>query len=38
MDKVLGKLTVFFEGCFWAGVFECESDGRLSACKITFGV
>ena len=37
MDKVSGKLTVFFEGPFWVGVFECISDGKLSACKITFG-
>lgn len=37
MDKVSGKLTVFFEKPFWVGVFECVSDGKLSVCKITFG-
>lgn len=37
MDKVLGKLTVFFEELFWVGVFERVSDGKLSGCKVTFG-
>ena len=37
MDKVSGKLTVFFEESFWVGVFECVSDGKLSVCKVTFG-
>ena len=37
MNKVSGKLTVFFEDPFWAGVFECVSDGKLSVCKVTFG-
>ena len=37
MDKVSGRLTVFFEEPFWVGVFECVSDGKLSACKVTFG-
>ena len=37
MDKVSGKLTVFFEEPFWVGVFECVSDGTLSVCKVTFG-
>ena len=37
MDKVSGKLTVFFEEPFWVGVFECVSDGRLSVGKVTFG-
>ena len=37
MDKVSGKLTVFFEEAFWVGVFERVSDGKLSACKVTFG-
>jgi hypothetical protein len=38
MDKVLSRLTVFFEEPFWIGVFEHISEGRLSVCKITFGV
>ncbi len=37
MDKVSGKLTVFFEKPFWVGVFERVSDGKLSVCKVTFG-
>ena len=37
MDKVSGKLTVFFEEPFWVGVFERVSDGNLSVCKVTFG-
>ena len=37
MDKTCGKLTVFFEGPFWVGVFERVSDGKLSVCKVTFG-
>ena len=37
MDKVSGKLTVFFEEPFWMGVFECVSGGKLSVCKVTFG-
>ena len=37
MDRVSGKLTVFFEEPFWVGVFEHVSDGKLSVCKVTFG-
>ena len=37
MDKVSGRLTVFFEALFWVGIFECISDGKLSVCKVTFG-
>jgi len=37
MDKVSGKLTVFFEEPFWVGVFERVSDGNLSVCKVRFG-
>ena len=37
MDKVSGKLTVFFEEHFGVGVFERVSDGKLSVCKVTFG-
>lgn len=37
MDKVSGKLTVYFENPFWVGVFERISDGELSVCKVTFG-
>jgi len=37
MDKVSGKLTVFFEEPFWIGVFERLSEGKLSVCKVAFG-
>ena len=37
MDKVSGRLTVFFEEPFWIGVFEHISEKKLSACKVTFG-
>ncbi|MCM1327410.1 MAG: YjdF family protein [Bacteroidales bacterium] len=37
MEKVVGKLTVFFEEPFWVGVFEHVLDGKLSVCKVTFG-
>ena len=37
MDKVIGRLTVFFEAPFWVGVFERIENGRLSAAKVTFG-
>ena len=37
MDKVSGRLTVFFEEPFWVGVFDRISEGKLSVCKVTFG-
>lgn len=37
MNKVTGKLTVFFEDPFWIGVFERVENGKLSVCKVTFG-
>ena len=37
MDKVSGKLTVYFEETFWVGVFERIEDGKLSVTKVTFG-
>ena len=37
MDKVSGRLTVFFQEPFWVGVFERISDGELTVCKVTFG-
>ncbi|MBC5688862.1 YjdF family protein [Mediterraneibacter sp. NSJ-55] len=37
MDKVSGRLTVFFEEPFWVGVFECISEEKLSVCKVIFG-
>ena len=37
MDKVNGKLTVYFEEPFWVGIFERIEDGKLSVAKVTFG-
>lgn len=37
MEQTGCKLTVFFEGPFWVGVYERHEDGKISACKITFG-
>ena len=37
MDKVNGKLTVYFEEPFWIGVFERIEDGKLSVAKVIFG-
>ncbi len=30
-------LTVYHDGQFWVGMFECIEDGRYSACRIVFG-
>ena len=37
MDKVSGKLTVYFEEPFLVGVFERIEDGNLSVAKVIFG-
>ena len=37
MDKVNGKLTVYFEEPFWVGVFEHIENSRLTVAKVTFG-
>ena len=37
MDKVNGKLTVYFEEPFGVGVFECIENGRLTVAKVPFG-
>ena len=37
MNKATGKLTVFYEGPFWVGVFEKIEDGKLSAAREVFG-
>ena len=36
MDKVSGKLTVYFEEPFWVGVFEHIEGGKLSVAKVTY--
>nr|WP_320024414.1 YjdF family protein [uncultured Acetobacterium sp.] len=37
MDKVTGKLTVFFDDPFWVGVFESSDGDKLKVAKVTFG-
>ena len=37
MNKVTGRLIVYFEEPFWVGAFERISEVKLSVCKITFG-
>ena len=37
MNETIGVLTVYFDNPFWVGVFERIEDGKLSACKVTFG-
>ena len=38
MNETGGALTVYFDSPFWVGVFERIEDGKLSVCKVTFGV
>ena len=38
MDRVSGKLTIYFEDPFWVGVFEKIENRKLSVAKVTFGV
>ena len=37
MDRVSGKLTIYFEDPFWVGVFESVENRKLSVAKVTFG-
>ena len=37
MNKVSGRLQVFFEAPFWVGVFERVVDGELSLLKKSAG-
>ena len=37
MDKVSGRLQVFYDNPFWVGVFELAQEGKMRACKVTFG-
>ena len=37
MDKMIGRLTVYFEDPFWVGVFEKIDGSKLSVSKVTFG-
>ena len=34
---VSSTLTVYHDGQFWVGAFECVEDGKLSVCRIVFG-
>ena len=38
MDRVSGRLTVYFEDPFWVGVFERIENRKLSVAKVTFGM
>ncbi len=35
--RVSSTLTVYHDGQFWVGMFECVEDGWLSVCRIVFG-
>lgn len=35
--RVSSTLTVYHDGQFWVGMFECVEAGRLSACRVVFG-
>ena len=37
MDKVSGKLIVYFEEPFWVGLFEHIENGKLFVAKVIFG-
>lgn len=37
MDRICGRLTVFFEDPFWVGIFERIENRKLSVAKVTFG-
>lgn len=37
MNRVQMKLTVFFDGTIWIGLFERVSDGSLEVAKVRFG-
>ena len=38
MDRISGKLTIYFEDPFWVGVFERIENRKLSVAKVTFGM
>lgn len=37
MNRIVSNFTVFFENPFWVGIFESESEGIYSVCKVVFG-
>ncbi|MBR3158523.1 MAG: YjdF family protein [Atopobiaceae bacterium] len=36
-NRVSSTLTVYHDGQFWVGTFECVEEGRLSVCRVVFG-
>ena len=34
MEKITGKLTIFFDTPFWVGVFERVEGNKLSVCRV----
>lgn len=37
MQENKSRLTVFYDGTFWIGIYERITEDKLEACKITFG-
>ena len=37
MDRISGKLTIYFEDPFWVGVFERIENRKMSVAKVSFG-
>lgn len=37
MEKIAGKLTVFYDDPFWVGVIERVEKDKLSVCRVVFG-
>lgn len=37
MDRIYGKLTVFFDQPFWVGVYERTEKGETRVCRVVFG-
>ncbi len=35
--RVSSTLTVYFDGQFWVGMFECAEDDQISVCHVVFG-
>ena len=37
MDTLYGQVTVYFDGTYWAGLFERIENNKLSVAKVIFG-
>ena len=35
--RVSSTLTIYHDGQFWVGMFECVEDGTLIVCRVVFG-